>query len=380
MTMRVEKKCWEKSKGWCDAGSAATGLQPQLVLAFGARRCLRQEKILQEIRELYPGAHLCACSTAGEICGTSIYDNSIVLAAVEFSHTIVKGYQMVLQPRQDSRQAGQQLAGLIEVEELAHVLVFADGLHTNGSQLLEGMLSVLPPHVSISGGMAGDGNDFGETLVFWDSPSKLPAIIAIAFYGSHLRVKSASRGGYDPFGPRRLITRSQGNVLYEMDGQSALELYKKYLGEYADQLPASALGFPLAITGQTDFANPVRSILAVDEEGQSLIFGGDVPTGSYARMMKANLDRLIDSAVEAAELCREPAEGSHQLALLISCFGRRSVLKQRTEEELEAVSDVLGSGIPLIGFYSYGEFSPFEPGGKPEFHNQTMTITVFSED
>ncbi len=336
---------------------------------------------MQEIRDFYPEAHVCGSSTAGEICGTDIYDDSIVLAAVEFEHTGIKGFQILLKPHQDSLQSGQQLASLIEPKDLAHVLVFADGLNTNGSQLLEGMLSVLPPEVSISGGMAGDGNDFGETLVFWDSPSKLPAIFAIAFYGPYIRVKSASRGGYDPFGPRRLITRSEGNTLYEMDGQSALEIYKRYLGEYAEGLPGSAMAFPLSIAGQTGINDPVRSILAVDEKEQSLIFAGDVPSGTYARLMKANLDRLIDSAVQAAELCSEPEEkDAHRLALLVSCIGRRSVLKQRTEEELEAVSAVLGSGIRLLGFYSYGEFSPFEPGNKPEFHNQTMTITVINED
>lgn len=379
--MRIEKKLWESDQGWTSQSPQVEGINPQLVLAFGARGCLQEEKRLGEIRDFYPEAYICGGSTAGEICGTNIYDNSIVLAAIEFEHTPIKGYEILLEPRQDSWQSGQRLARLIDPQGLAHVLVLADGLKTNGSQLLNGMLSVLPAEVSLSGGMAGDGNEFKETLVFWDSPSKLPKIVAVAFYGPHIRVKSASRGGYDPFGPRRLITRSDGNVLYEMDGQSALELYKKYLGPYADGLPSSALGFPLSISGLTGCADPVRSILAVDEESRTLIFAGDVPLGSYARLMKANLDRLIDSAVEAAELCNEPeGEDTERLALLVSCLGRRSVLKQRTEEELEAVSAVQGSEVMMIGFYSYGEFSPFEPGGKPEFHNQTMTITVFSEE
>ncbi|NNN05175.1 MAG: hypothetical protein HKL90_04670, partial [Elusimicrobia bacterium] len=203
---------------------------------------------------------------------------------------------------------------------------------------------------------------------------------AVGLYGAQLKVGFSSRGGWDPFGPERLITRSRGNVLYELDGQSALELYKKYLGDHAGALPAAAVHYPLALRTAEGETSVVRTVLAVDEREQSMTFAGDVPEGTYARLMKANFDRLIDGASGAAGDCREamgatPAE----LALLISCAGRKMVLGQRIEEEVEAVREVLGPSTTLGGFYSYGEIAPFAGGARCELHNETMTITTLSE-
>jgi hypothetical protein len=170
-------------------------------------------------------------------------------------------------------------------------------------------------------------------------------------------------------------------VLYELDGQAALDLYKKYLGPEAKNLPGSALLFPLSIRAKNDGQTElVRTILAVDEKKKSMTFAGDVPEGHYAKLMKANFDRLIDGAAAAAKSSfRMLRKGEPQFALLISCVGRKMVLRQRTEEEVEGVRNVLGPTAALAGFYSYGEISPFNPAAKCELHNQTMTITTFLE-
>jgi hypothetical protein len=202
----------------------------------------------------------------------------------------------------------------------------------------------------------------------------------VGLYGSRLKVGFGSLGGWDSFGPDRLITKSKANVLYELDGQSALGLYKQYLGEHAKGLPATGLLFPLSIRTQSGETAVVRTILSVDEAEQSMTFAGEIPEGAYARLMKANFDRLIDGATGAARTSEQAlGPGSAELALLISCVGRKLVLKQRVEEEVEAVRDVLGEGTTLAGFYSYGEISPFAPGARCELHNQTMTITALSE-
>jgi hypothetical protein len=96
--------------------------------------------------------------------------------------------------------------------------------------------------------------------------------------------------------------------------------------------------------------------------------------------MRADIDRLIDGASGAAKVARAAiGERTANLAILISCVGRKLVLKQRTEEEVEAVRDVLGGSTVLAGFYSYGEISPFGPREQSTLHNQTMTVTTFSE-
>ena len=193
-----------------------------------------------------------------------------------------------------------------------------------------------------------------------------------------------SLGGWDSFGPDRRVTRSAKNVLYELDDQSALELYKKYLGEHAEGLPSTGLLFPLSLRdtdSDTDSEHRVvRTILSINEEDQSMTFAGNVPEGSYVRLMKANFERLIDGANDAAvDSYQKIGSISPEFALLISCVGRKLVLKERIEEEVESVRDVLGEKTTLAGFYSYGEISPVLPSSKCELHNQTMTITTMSE-
>ncbi len=388
--MRTEQRSWTAA-GWKQHDGDDLGREAGLVLVFGARAVLAGGDRLRELQARYPAARLFGCSTAGEICGTEVRDDSLVATAIQFSGTEVRGASVALtECGGDSFRAGERLAaalppalpgeGVGPAAALKHVFVLSDGLKVNGSDLVRGLAARLPAAVSVTGGLAGDGARFGETLVVHDGRAESGVVAAIGFYGRALQVGCASLGGWDPFGPERLITRSQGNVLYEFDGKSALGLYKKYLGEHADLLPASGLLFPLSLRTAAGDAPVVRTILAVDEATQSMTFAGDVPEGAYARLMKANFDRLIDGAADAARTSHaaiRPAPAG--LAILISCVGRKLLLKQRVEEEVEGVREVLGPGPALAGFYSYGEISPFAPGARCELHNQTMTITTLAE-
>jgi hypothetical protein len=341
---------------------------------------LQGGKGFEDVRKAYPQAHLLGCSTAGEICGTRVLDDSLVVTAVHFERTQVKGTSTTIAGKEDSFAAGERLAATIEKDGLVHVLVLSDGLTINGSELVEGLLAGLPAGVTVTGGLSGDGERFRETLVVWDEAPRSNLIAVLGLYGNRLRIGYGSLGGWDSFGPERLITRSQGNVLYDLDGKSALALYKKYLGEHASGLPATGLLFPLSIRTKGGDTGVVRTILSVNEQNQSMTFAGDMPEGAYARLMKANFDRLIDGAVDAARRSYEAIGSSPpELAILISCVGRKLVLKQRIEEEVEGVREILGGHAALAGFYSYGEISPFTPSAKCELHNQTMTITTFAE-
>ena len=379
--MRIEQKKWTEATGWTAQPLGDLGESAQLVLIFGATPILREKGLVEEVKRTYPGAHMLGCSTAGEICGTQVSDDSLVTTAVSFEHTRLKGAQVKLDQVKDSFQAGEYLARSLDPHGLVHVLVLSDGLGVNGSDLVSGLTQYLPDRVTVTGGLAGDGERFEETLVLWDGAPQRNAIAALGLYGNRLSVGYGSLGGWDPFGPERLITRSKGNVLYEMDGRSALELYKKYLGEHASGLPATGLLFPLSLRITAGTTGVVRTILSVNEQEQSMTFAGDIPEGAYARLMKANFDRLIDGAIGAAKTSYQAlGSTSPDLAILISCVGRKLVLKQRVEEEVEGVRDILGSHAVLTGFYSYGEISPFTPDAKCELHNQTMTITTFLEE
>ncbi|MCI0560574.1 MAG: FIST C-terminal domain-containing protein [Nitrososphaera sp.] len=379
--MKLEQTRWVQGFGWEPKEPGTLGDKAELVLVFGDRRVMEDRRHFDSLKRLYPNAQLLGCSTAGEIYNTQVTDESLVVTAVQFEHTRVASSSINIDEIKCSFEAGKTLAESLEKRELVHVFVFSDGLGVNGSDLVKGLTSNLPEDVTVTGGLSGDGDRFTQTLVIRNGYPEKGAVTAIGLYGKRLKVGYGSLGGWDSFGPERLVTKSKGNVLYGLDGKSALELYKKYLGEHAKGLPATGLLFPLSLRTNGEDTPVVRTILSVNEEEQSMTFAGDIPEGSYVRLMKANFDRLIDGAAGAAQTSHQALQSSSpDLAILISCVGRKMVLKQRIEEEVEGVRDIMGEGTVLTGFYSYGEISPFTPNAKCELHNQTMTITAFKEE
>ncbi|HAR96085.1 MAG TPA: hypothetical protein DCR97_09010 [Deltaproteobacteria bacterium] len=356
------------------------GESAQLVLLFGSRSIIEKQQFFEEVKHTYPKAYVFGCSTSGEIHGTEVEDDSLVVTAVHFQQTPLKGACVNIADVGNSYGAGRALADSLPSEGLRHLFVLSDGLNVNGTELVNGMTDSLPKGVIITGGLSGDGDRFERTYVVWDGTSRKNTVAAIGFYGDSLQTGYGSLGGWDPFGPERLVTKSKANVLYELDRRPCLELYKKYLGAHAAGLPAAGLLFPLSLRTYDGQERIVRTILGVNEEEQSMTFAGDLPEGSYVRLMKANLDRLVDGAIGAARISWPDRGSSPCLAILVSCVGRRLVLKQRIEEETEGVQDVLGEGAFMTGFYSYGEISPFRPGASCALHNQTMTVTTFAEE
>ena len=378
--MKIEQNRWMQAKGWEPQTPGRLGESADLVLLFGSTAIFKEKVSIATLQKSYPKALILGCSTAGEICGTQVTDDALVVTAVDFEATQIKGACVNIADVDGSHQAGQRLAEALDKNGLVHVFVLSDGLKVNGSELVSGLTKHLPPEVIVTGGLSGDGARFQETLVMCGGTPEPGTIAVLGLYGDRLKIGYGSLGGWDSFGPERLVTRATANVLYELDAKPALDLYKQYLGDHAKGLPATGLLFPLSLRAKEGDTGVVRTILSVNEQERSMTFAGDIPVGSYGRLMKANFERLIDGAAGAARACHQGlASSTPDLAVLISCVGRKLVLKQRIEEEVEAVRDVLGEQAVLTGFYSYGEISPFTRSAKCELHNQTMTITTFSE-
>jgi hypothetical protein len=353
----------------------------QLALVFTSAQQLADPAIWERLRALHPQARIIGCSTAGEIQGDSVHDDSLVCTGVRFERSQVSLATVRLDEGEGSATLGTLLAERLAKAGLAHVFVLSDGLQVNGSALVDGLRAGLPEGVAITGGLAGDGARFANTAVCVDGPTPSRQVVAVGLHGTALRIGYGCAGGWEPFGIERRITRSEGNVLYELDGEPALDLYKKYLGPHAAGLPATGLLFPLAVRPpEGDKQAVVRTILGIDEQARSMTFAGDVPVGYRARLMKSRVESLVDGAHGAAEAARGlHASDEPQLAILVSCVGRKLVMKQRVEEEVEVVREALGPGTVITGFYSYGELSPQDAGSPCELHNQTMTVTTFSE-
>ncbi len=377
MTIQREIFSWNPEKGFtCEAFPIADEAQLIIVFASGDLADIWQAP-LRQIADAYHNALVVGCSSAGEILDLQVSDASIVAVALRFDATETRGALVELGQRSTS-EAVKELTKQLDPQGLRYTFVLSDGLAVNGSELAATLRANFPEDVVITGGLAGDGDRFQHTAVFYNGAILKDAIVAVGFYGVRLKIGHGSLGGWDPFGPTRTVTRSAGNVLYELDHQSALELYKRYLGSYADNLPASGLLFPLSITTEIEGHELVRTLLAVNEQEQSMTFAGSIPEGSKAKLMKANFDRLVDGAIGAATQTLKSMQDDASVALLISCVGRKMVLRDRIEEEVEAVREVLGNTPTIIGFYSYGELSPVV-NGACELHNQTMTITTFTE-
>ncbi len=382
--MKIEQRLWTQDKGWEVTMPGNFDATPQLVLVFGGRRIVEEQRYYDLIHSYYPDSHIVECSTAGEILDRRVRDNSLAVTAIHFEKTTLKFAEIDIVGADDSLASGETIAQMIPQEGLVHAMVFCDGLRVNGTALVKGLNNKLPKGVAVTGGLVGDGAEFTHTVLGLDHAAKEGKIILIGFYGASLKVGYGSYGGWDSLGIDRTITKSKGNVVYELDGKPALELYKTYLGDKAAGLPGTGLLFPLRLRfGSDDNEDEVvRATLGVNEEEQSLTFGGDMPEGLQVTLMKANFERLIDGAKSASSMSVKSLDSfKPQLAILVSCVARKLVLKERVEEEIEAVSQTLGTDTAITGFYSYGELCPTAAGeNQCRLHNQTMTITALYED
>ena len=380
--MRSHQAIWNPLTGWTPAQPEL--VEASLVLYFGARQALADGARYRDLRAMFPSAHILGCSTGGQINNNNISDNEIVAAAIQFDATELRLHRLDVSDPLQSRNCGEALGKALGAADLAGVFVLSDGLNVNGSELVAGIIGAIGPNIPLTGGLAGDGSEFSETLVGGDCAPQSHTVAAIGFYGSAIQIGHGSAGGWDVFGPRRRVTRSSGNVLFELDGEPALDLYERYLGEEDSKgLPGSALLFPIQVhdAGRPDSA-VVRTVLAIDSVARSMTFAGDVPQGWTAQLMRGSFDRLADGAADAARQARARLavdESDQQFSILVSCIGRRLLMGQRTTDEIEAASAELGNGTLRVGFYSYGEISPHAESGTCELHNQTMTITSFAE-
>lgn len=381
--MKSQSVTWSAENGLSVEGPAETAAQ--LVVYFGSRDMLTEPLFLAELRALYPAATMMGCSSGGQIVGGDVADDVLSAVALRFEHASIRAAEVNIVAANESRECGRALARRLAGRDLAGIFVLSDGLNVNGSELVAGIGDVVGARIPICGGLAGDGSSFERTMVGLSRNPSSNVIAAIGFYGSSVRIGYGSAGGWTDFGPARAITRSTGNVLYELDGEPALDLYERYLcPEDISALPGSGLRFPLLIRNPECVGQEmVRTILAVDRSARSITFAGDMPRGWTAQLMRSTFDGLAAGAAQAGTSAGQAAYGEAlsggSVGILISCIGRRLMMGQHVTDEIEAACDALPAEMAKLGFYSYGEISPLAATGSCELHNQTMTIMTIAE-
>jgi len=379
--MLLETMSWQDGAGWAAPWPTTLDSPSTLVVAFGGRATAQVRAALAEVSQRLPRSVKVGCSTAGEIAAARVRDESLTVAIARFESARLRRAARPIAAGTDAFDLGCELGRELHAADLRAVFVLCDGLHTNGSRLAAGINAAVPSHVTVTGGLAGDGDRFGATWVLAEEGPAAAHAVAVGLYGEELVVGHGCHAGWSAFGPERTITRAAGNVLYELDGKPALALYRTYLGERAKGLPATALLFPLAVREPDHDGQPiVRTILGMNEGDQSLTFAGSMPEGYRARLMRTRTENLIQSAgLAGARAAQAFAENARPLAIAVSCVGRRLVLGERTEEEIESVRDALPRHAVQVGFYAYGEIARRHRADACDLHNQTMTVTLFDE-
>ena len=376
-TLQLTRK---KNQDWTYL-SEKVDLKKPLVLVFGNRYLLEDKNLYKEIRDLFPDGELVFGSTSGDIALDTVNEESITITAIEFEKsTFVIKTSNILDANQDSFETGKTLVSQLPQEDLKFVFVVSEGSFTNGSELTRGMDSVRNDDTIITGGLCGDDDRFESTLASYNENPKKGEVVAIGLYGDTLEISFSIKGGWTPFGPERIVTKSDGNILHELDNKPALDLYKTYLGEEkSKQLPSAALMYPLNVQVEQEKHSFVRTVLNIDEDTNTMTLAGDIPQNSKVQLMMTNVDHIANSTEIAAREAINSRKKAPELAILMSCIGRKLVLDQRVEEEVEEIVEVIGDEVTVAGFYSYGEIAPFYGLMSCQLHNQTMTITLISE-
>ncbi len=350
--------------------------------SFGLFFC--SNKIMKDVMEKKVFANIecpiVGCSTSGEISENGVDDESIVLSLCQFqSDVAVRSSSVSISDYPDLKSAGKALGEKVHFEKMKAVLLFAVGVNVNGSEIVAGISEVVGTEIPVTGGLAGDNANFVETFVSLNGKTSKDMIVAIALGGEKLNVSFASQGGWQAFGPMRKITKAENNILYTIDGEPALDIYKTYLGDKVDELPGAGLLYPFAVESDPGEPPIIRTILGIDESNGSLILAGDVREGTELKLMHTGTEGLVEGAKIAAKQALEQNNGANGLAILVSCVGRKIVMGTDVDDEVDIIKDIFGDESTLTGFYSHGEICPHEKGKSARLHNQTMTITLITE-
>ncbi|MEP2023104.1 MAG: FIST N-terminal domain-containing protein [Reichenbachiella sp.] len=378
--MHVEQRKWSNGSGWEILSDHKLGAKAQLVFVFGSTDLVQDQKLFDEIRSIYSKAEIVVSSASSEIMAGKVAQNTLNVTALHFEKTKIKTLEINLDDVKDSFDVGAHISAHIDKDELSNLMIFSNGNQINGSHLLTGLQFNLSEAVPITGGLAGAYTPFSSTYTGLNNIGTDGKVIGIGFYGEHLKIGHASKAGWTPFGPERFITKSTNNILFELNDEPILDFYKKYLEGLFDNIVEAIRIYPLGIKTENGQERLLRAFLDYDPKNGGALFAGDMPEGAKVRMMRSNVNSLIDAAGEAAESSLQPYEIENpDLAICISCVGRQFVLQDWINEEIDSVTDIFGSDIPMTGFYSYGEIAPQGPRQKSALHNHTMTITTFKE-
>ncbi len=347
---------------------------PQMLIQlFYANTDLTQIKLIQEyFKNFFPSSVLIGTTTDGIIDKGKVYVKAESVATfTSFEQTNLSS--VLIENKENNTSSydmGKLLAEKIIVDDTQAIISFADGIYTNGEEYIKGINSI-SSDITISGGLAADNGELVKTYVFDKEQIVSNGVVGVSLNGQKLKVTTSYSFDWMPIGKEMLVTKAIKNRVYEIDGITTVDIYKKYMGpELAENLPQVGIEFPL-ITIQNG-VSVGRAVLFKHKDG-SLTFAGNIAEGEKVRFGVGNIETILKNSDYNVRKMLESMKNKSEAVFVYSCMARRRFMKDYILDELEAFSPI-GE---MAGFFTYGEF--FSNEGSAQLLNGTMTILSLSE-
>ncbi len=362
-----------------DVASSLGNALPHALILFCAGH-IDTQKFLLGVRSVFPETQLIGCTTAGHGTREELFDDGGVLMGIagESQKNFVSTHATGVHNNETAivKAVAENLRLQSPLAQLSGVLTFFDGLAGSGSLITETLKEEFPIH-NILGGFAGDGMAFRGTQQFAGSEVFTDSAVALGISG--VAVGVAAEHGWRTIGIPMTATKAEGALLMELDGKPAFSMYEKYFGDMAHEVREEAMSrlalmYPLGIVREKTVL--VRAPLSVDEGG-GILCGAEIPVGASVRLLLGSKDAMFAAASRAGSRAKHAlGTKSPKAAIMVSSMARRKLLGKESQKEILAVSDALGSHVPLLCMYGYGEFAPMDETGVT-FQNESLVVLAF---
>lgn len=350
------------------------------------------EPLASTLATLLPGVSIVGCSTDGEITADGLSVDSVVLILLSSPSMTARAAHFAGLTPENSLQAGREIASSLASERGRALMLFPDGLTCNGSDIIRGAQEVLNSSFIMAGGTSGDRGRFQKTFQIQNGKAHSTSLVGLMLESdTPLEIGFGVMSGWKPIGIAKTVTHAEGNVVYRIENETALDVYSTFLGDKASQLPAIGVEYPFGLVdesgrvGEKGFRDGdeyilLRAPMAVDRSTGAIQFAASIPQGAKIKMTRAKSTEIIEAAREAASRSLQHLTGKPDAVFFFSCMARKVVLGRKTDQEIMAAREVYGESIPMIGFYTYGEIANCgENAPICRFHNETATFLAIRE-
>lgn len=322
---------------------------------------------------------LCGSTTAGEIFNTSVAEESIVCLLLDIDPAYFEVFlgDYDTSTEEVAAELGKKAAQKFQTPSL---IVISSGLDTDGEAVVNGLMQHLSSQVKIFGGLAGDNFEMIASYVFDNQRASSAGLVGVIIDSDKVLIDGIAASGWQAVGVEKIVTKSSGNIVYTIDHEPAMDVYKKYFG-LTTELDTrngiiNTLGaqYPLQVK-RANGQSVIRAPLLANPDDNSLIFAGAVEEGAKVQFSVPPHFDIVVKVIKEAEMLKQESPKVAAM-IMFSCKARHTALGPMIEEEVSGIQELWGA--PMIGFFSYGEFGALA-ASNCDFHNETCSLVLIQE-